>query len=82
MAPVSWKHSTKKFGFFKGDAHGGKDDGKLLVRAPHLRLPGDLRRQIARGAGQRPEKIGSFWPRTSVFSPSMAEMPVWINSCG
>ncbi len=28
------------------------------------------------------EKIGSFCPRTSVLSPSMAEMPVWINSCG
>jgi hypothetical protein len=28
------------------------------------------------------EKIGSFWPRTSVFRPSMAETPVWMNSCG
>ena len=29
-----------------------------------------------------PEKMGSFWPRTRVFSPSIAETPVWINSCG
>ena len=28
------------------------------------------------------EKMGSFCPRTRVFSPSMAEMPVWMNSCG
>ena len=38
----------------------------------------------ARAAWGRPEpeKIGSFWPRTRVFSPSMVEMPVWINSLG
>src|SRR3989304_1321478 len=29
-----------------------------------------------------PEKSGSFWPRTRLFSPSMLEMPVWMNSCG
>ncbi len=29
-----------------------------------------------------PEKIGSFWPRTRVFSPSTAEIPVTITSCG
>ena len=29
-----------------------------------------------------PEKIGSFWPRTSVFMPSIAEMPVWMNLRG
>ena len=29
-----------------------------------------------------PEKIGSFWPRTSVSSPSMADMPVWMKSAG
>src|SRR5574341_465574 len=29
-----------------------------------------------------PEKIGSFCPRVSVFSPSMAETPVWMNSLG
>ena len=28
------------------------------------------------------EKMGSFWPRTRVFSPSMAETPVWMNSWG
>src|SRR3989304_986479 len=29
-----------------------------------------------------PEKSGSCWPRTRVFSPSMPEMPVCMNSCG
>jgi len=29
-----------------------------------------------------PENTGSFWPRTSVFRPSIAEMPVWMNSSG
>ena len=29
-----------------------------------------------------PEKIGSFWPRTSVFRPSIAETPVWTKSAG
>ena len=29
-----------------------------------------------------PEKIGSFWPLTKVFIPSMVEIPVWINSSG
>ena len=35
-------------------------------------------------AGGRPEqeKIGSFCPRTSVFRPSIVEMPVWMNSAG
>src|SRR6266705_985846 len=29
-----------------------------------------------------PENNGSFWPRTSVFRPSIVEMPVWMNSAG
>ena len=29
-----------------------------------------------------PENTGSFCPRTRVFSPSIAEIPVWINSAG
>ena len=29
-----------------------------------------------------PEKIGSFWPRTRVFSPSIVDTPVWMNSAG
>ena len=29
-----------------------------------------------------PEKIGSFWPRTRVFRPSIVETPVWMNSAG
>ena len=28
------------------------------------------------------EKMGSFWPRTMGFSPSIVEMPVWMNSEG
>ena len=29
-----------------------------------------------------PEKMGSFWPRTSVFIKSMLEIPVWMKSWG
>ena len=29
-----------------------------------------------------PENIGSFWPRTNVFIPSILDIPVWINSDG
>ncbi len=29
-----------------------------------------------------PEKMGSFCPRTRELRPSMAEMPVWMNSRG
>ncbi len=29
-----------------------------------------------------PEKMGSFWPRISVFMPSMQESPVWMKSRG
>lgn len=28
------------------------------------------------------EKMGSFWPRTIGFRPSIVEMPVWMNSEG
>ncbi len=28
------------------------------------------------------EKIGSFWPRTRVFVPSMVDIPVWMKSAG
>ena len=55
---------------------------KWLVRAPHLGLAGDLGRQLGVGQAAEPEKMGSFCPRTRVFSPSMAETPVWINSWG
>ena len=37
---------------------------------------------LAQCGRPEPEKIGSFWPRTRVFSPSMVEMPVWMNSLG
>ena len=37
-------------------------------------------RPAGRGAGRSRRRSGSFCPRTSVFSPSMAEMPVWMNS--
>jgi V/A-type H+-transporting ATPase subunit A len=29
-----------------------------------------------------PEKMGSFWPLTMGFIPSMVDMPVWMNSDG
>ncbi len=29
-----------------------------------------------------PENTGSFWPRTRVLNPSMADTPVWMNERG
>ena len=53
-----------------GDAHRAEDDRELLARLDP-RLADDLRRELV-GRQPEPEKIGSFWPRTSVFRPSMA----------
>jgi hypothetical protein len=40
--------------------------------------------RAARSSAGRPEplKMGSFWPRTRVFSPSIALIPVSIGSAG
>ena len=67
--------------FLERDADGGEDDGEVRrVVTQHLRLTGDLGGQLR--MRQEPEKIGSFWPRTRVLSPSIVEMPVWMNSLG
>ena len=51
------------------------------LRPRHLGLAGDLDRQPGMGkAGGG--KDGQFLPLTMVFIPSIAEMPVWINSEG
>ena len=39
-------------------------------------------RRARRPGRPKPEKIGSFWPRTSVLRPSIAEIPVSMNSVG
>jgi hypothetical protein len=52
---------------------------KLVVAAPHPCLTGNLGGQS--GVGQTGAgEYGSFWPLTRVFSPSIVEIPVWINS--
>ena len=59
----------------KCNTHSSEYNGEILVCSPHLCLSRDLGRP-------EQEKIGSFCPRTRVFSPSMADTPVWINSSG
>ena len=81
MAPVSLKLSIKKL-----------DSSKVIPMAANTTAKGSLVPRTfaclaicaARLEWGRPdaEKIGSFCPRTRVFSPSMAETPVWMNSCG
>ena len=52
-------------------------------RARRPRSPGRRSARRARGAGgRRPRRSGSFWPRTSVASPSTTETPVRIGSPG
>ena len=73
-------------GFLKGDTHGGEHHRKgRLFPFPRRRAPMACRAiWAARLAWGRPEaeNIGSFCPRTRVFRPSMADTPVWMNSCG
>ncbi len=72
----------EEVGLLEGDADGGKDHGEVARVVPqHTGLPGDLGGQGRVGQAGA-EKMGSFWPRTRVFRPSMVEMPVWINSLG
>ena len=81
MAPVSWKLFTKK-----------SDSSKVMPMAANTTTKGSVVPRTlawraiwaASWAWGRPlaEKMGSFCPRTRVFSPSMAETPVWINSWG
>ena len=63
----------------RGDADGGEDDRERLV-ARRARALDDRGGQTRAPAGPGPEKTGSFWPRTSVFMPSIAEMPVSMKS--
>jgi len=81
IAPVSLNDSTKKL-----------DSSKVIPIAANTtakfssvpRTLACLAICAARLACGRPdaEKIGSFCPRTSVFSPSIADTPVWMNSSG
>ena len=64
------------------DAHRREDDHEVVARTlRHRRLLCDLRGELRSGR-PKPEKIGSFWPRTSVLRPSIAETPVSMNSVG
>ena len=81
MAPVSLKDSTKKL-----------DSSNVIpiaanTTAKFSSLPRTFACLAIWAAScecGRPEqeKIGSFCPRTRVFSPSMADTPVWMNSEG
>jgi hypothetical protein len=55
---------------------------KITAKAasPEPREPSTMRAASSRPGSPEPEKTGSFWPRTSVFMPSIAEIPVSTNS--
>ena len=82
----------EEVGVLEGDAHRGEDDGELaLLFVAHLRRVVAAREHAACRAicaasslcgRPEPEKIGSFWPRTSGLSPSIEETPVWMKSSG
>ena len=82
MAPVCPEVLDEEVRFLEGDAHGAEDDGELLLLSRAPSPGGRSGRRCGGAAGRYPEKMGSFWPRTSVFRPSMDEMPVWMNSVG
>ena len=81
IAPVSLKLLIKKF-----------DSSKVIPTAAKTTAKGSsvpitfacFAIWAARLACGKPEaeKIGSFCPLTRVLSPSIAEIPVWINSEG
>ena len=67
--------------FLEGDADGGEDDGELALARAHFCLAGDLRGELRVREAAHAEH-GQLLPRTRVLRPSIAEMPVWMNSLG
>ena len=66
----------------------GEIDSGFMLRKPELQLQIGISGSLAICAANlacgspEPEKIGSFCPRTNVFKPSMALMPVSMKSRG
>ena len=81
MAPVSLKLSVKKFASSKVIPIAAKTTAKGSSVPRTFAWRAICAPSWAWGRPEA-EKIGSFWPRTRVFSPSMAETPVWMNSLG
>ena len=82
MAPVRRNSCTKKSDSSKVMPMAAKTTAKLPASSPSTRACRAIWAARAAWGRPEPEKMGSFWPRTRVFRPSMVEMPVWINSLG
>ena len=81
MAPVRLNSLTKNSDSSKVMPMAAKTTAKLDSPSSTLAWRAIWAARAAWGRPE-PEKMGSFCPRTRVFSPSMVEMPVWINSLG
>ena len=81
IAPVRSKSSRKKLASSKVMPMAANTTAKS-PESPSVRAWRAICAASCECGRPEPEKIGSFWPRTSVKLPSMAEMPVWMNSDG
>ena len=81
MAPVRRNSLMKNSLSSKVMPMAANTTAKFLVGAEHSGLTGYLRASAACGRPEQ-ENMGSFWPRTRVFRPSIVETPVCMNSAG
>ena len=82
MAPVRLNSLTKNSDSSKVMPMAANTTANLEVSSPStLACRAICAARLAWGRPE-PEKMGSFCPRTRVFSPSMVETPVWMNSLG
>jgi len=72
---------TKEVGHVVLHPHGRKDDGEARLFPREPGLAHDLGRQLVVRQAAHGED-GELLPLTRVFMPSMAEIPVWMNSWG
>ena len=81
IAPVSLKDSTKKFDSSNVIPIAANTTANFSLLPRTFACFAICAARLACGSPDA-EKIGSFCPRTNVFSPSIADTPVWINSSG
>ena len=81
IAPVSLKDSTKKLDSSNVIPIAANTTAKFSSVPRTFACLAICAASLACGRPDA-EKIGGFCPRTSVFSPSIADTPVWMNSSG
>ena len=82
MAPVRLNSLTKYSDSSKVMPMAAKTTAKLEAESPSTLAWRAIWAASWAWGRPLPEKMGSFCPRTRVFSPSMELTPVWINSLG